>query len=30
MCNPIGMALTTYMLGKNAIASNCILHYEAT
>jgi hypothetical protein len=24
MCNPIGMALTTYMLGKNAIASNCI------
>ena len=24
MCNPIGMALTTYLLGKNAIASNCI------
>jgi len=24
MCNEVGMALTTYMLGKNAIASNCI------
>lgn len=24
MCNPVGMALTTYLLGKNAIASNCI------
>jgi ectoine hydroxylase-related dioxygenase (phytanoyl-CoA dioxygenase family) len=24
MCNPIGMALTTYMVGKNAVASNCI------
>jgi hypothetical protein len=24
MCNEVGMALTTYLLGKNAIASNCI------
>lgn len=24
MLNPVGLALTTYMLGKNAIASNCI------
>jgi hypothetical protein len=24
MCNPLAMALTTYMVGKNAVASNCI------
>ncbi|HLZ83051.1 MAG TPA: phytanoyl-CoA dioxygenase family protein [Caulobacteraceae bacterium] len=24
MCNEVGMALTTYLLGRNAIASNCI------
>jgi hypothetical protein len=24
MCNPVGLALTTYMVGKKAVAANCI------